>query len=50
MQSPQNNILDLGPGGGAARQPDLPVNATRIKVHAGGNAVYGAYFEGKMGA
>ena len=48
-QSPQANHLDLGPPGGAWPHADLPCNATRVKVNLGGHAVYGAFFETKMG-
>jgi len=48
-QSPKANHLALGPGGGAAHAPDLPVNATRHQVSVGGDSVYAAYFEGKQG-
>src|SRR4051794_5377050 len=49
MQSPRLNHLDIGPAGGTVRTADKPVNATRIKVMAGGHGVYGAYFETGMG-
>ena len=45
LQSPKMNHLDVGPPGGAVRKMDLPVNATRMRVHAGGHVVYGAFFE-----
>lgn len=46
-----SNHLDVGPPGGAAPEPDNPVNATRHAVALGptGARVYGAYFEGAMG-
>lgn len=45
-QSPRGNHLDLGPPGGAGRQPDKGVNATKAPIKlAGGEKVYGAFFE-----
>lgn len=48
-QSPHQNHLDTAPAGGACQFPLSPVNATRHPISVGGNSVYGAYFEGKMG-
>ena len=48
-QSPMKNHLDIAPPGGAANHTDNPVNATKLKISAGGHAVYGALFEGEMG-
>ncbi len=49
-QSPYLNHLDIAPPGGAHREEDTPVNATRESLTAGGNRVYSAYFEGGQGA
>ena len=43
------NHLDIAPPGGNVHHGDQPVNATRHPIKAGGNTVYGAYFEGGMG-
>jgi len=48
-QSPQANHLDVAPGGGAAKDPDSPVDASKARIVVGGHPVYGAFFEGKMG-
>jgi len=48
-QSPRANHLDIAPPGGAHREEDRPVNATRWKINLGGRSVYGAYFEGGQG-
>jgi hypothetical protein len=48
-QSPEGNDLDTSPAGGACHFPLSPVNASKEPVSIGGNSVYGAYFEGKMG-
>jgi hypothetical protein len=48
-QSPMHNHLDTSPPGGAWKHQGLPVNATRNKVVINGHAVYGAFFETKMG-
>jgi hypothetical protein len=48
-QSLERNHLDTSPAGGACRFPLSPVNASRHPLSVGGHAVYGAYFEGKMG-
>eukprot|EP00041_Stephanoeca_diplocostata_P014509 m.266710 g.266710 ORF g.266710 m.266710 type:complete len:341 (-) comp19721_c0_seq1:247-1269(-) len=48
-QSPQGNDLSTAPPGGAARHPDLGVNASRDPLTVGGHDVYSAYFEGGMG-
>ena len=48
-QSPEGNHLDTSPAGGACHIPLAPVNASKERISIGGNSVYGAYFEGKMG-
>ena len=48
-QSPKANHLTPGPGGGAAKGADKPVNAAKSKLMVGGHSVYAAYFEGGMG-
>jgi hypothetical protein len=48
-QSSFQNHLDIAPAGGAHRQEDNPVNATRDVISISGHKVYGAYFEGNMG-
>ena len=48
-QSPQGNNLGLGPGGGAAHNPDSGVNASQHRVMVGGHPVYAAYFVGGQG-
>jgi len=52
-QSPRGNDLDTSPAGGACRPAGgaglKPVNATREQIVVGGQAVYGAYFEGGQG-
>jgi hypothetical protein len=48
-QSPEGNHLDTAPAGGACHIPLSPVNASKDPISIGGNSVYGAYFEGKMG-
>lgn len=47
-QSPRGNHLDIAPAGGQAPK-DRGVNASKHKLMVGGQAVYGAYFEGGMG-
>jgi hypothetical protein len=49
-QSPYKNHLDIAPPGGAHREEDAPVNATRESLTVGGHGVYSAYFEGGQGA
>ena len=44
-QSPRGNHLLVGPAGGNGGA-DRPVDAARLRVTAGGNPVYAAYFEG----
>jgi len=44
-QSPRGNHLFVGPAGGNGRA-DRPVDAARLRLSAGGHAVYAAYFEG----
>jgi len=48
-QSPQQNHLYRAPAGGAHHAADNLVNASRLSLTVGGNAVYAAYFEGGMG-
>lgn len=48
-QSPRGNDLGVAPAGGAAPSADMPVDATRLKISAGGNPVYAAYFQGGQG-
>jgi hypothetical protein len=48
-QSPRGNHLETSPAGGACHFPLSPVNASKEQISIGGNSVYGAYFEGKMG-
>lgn len=48
-QSPRGNHLTTAPAGGAGRQPDVGVSASKGKITMGGHTVYGAYFEGGMG-
>jgi len=48
-QSPNANHLDIAPPGGAHRERDAPVNATKERLMIGGHPVYAAYFEGGMG-
>jgi hypothetical protein len=43
------NHLDIAPGGGAARNPDKGVNASREPLMLGGRPAYAARFEGGMG-
>ena len=48
-QSPKMNHLDIAPPGGAHREEDAPVNATKESLMVGGHKVYAAFFEGGMG-
>lgn len=48
-QSPKGNHIGIAPAGGAHRQQDHGVNASKEKLMVGGNPVYSAYFEGGMG-
>ena len=48
-QSPMGNHIYPAPPGGAAELQDAGVNAARDPIRVGGNAVFGAYFEGGMG-
>eukprot|EP00047_Mylnosiga_fluctuans_P005722 m.242294 g.242294 ORF g.242294 m.242294 type:complete len:332 (+) comp14004_c0_seq1:3-998(+) len=48
-QSERHNHLDVAPPGGAHRERDAPVNATKLSVSVSGKKVYAAYFEGGMG-
>lgn len=49
-QSPSGNHLFVGiAGSSGGGKPDAGVNASRQPLTLGGRAVYGAYFEGKMG-
>ena len=48
-QTSNENHLDTAPGGGAARDPDAAVNASRHSTTLGGKKVFAAFFEGKMG-
>jgi len=48
-QSPMGNHLDVAPGGGAAHNPDKPVNAASAPITVSGHTAYGARFEGGMG-
>jgi len=48
-QSIRGNHLDTSPAGGACNFPLSPVNASKEEATIGGNNVYGAYFEGRMG-
>jgi hypothetical protein len=48
-QSGSNNHLTRAPAGGHVHHPTNLVNATRWPITAGGNKVYGGYFEGNMG-
>ena len=44
-QSPRGNHLTPAPPGGAVPTPDVPVDAARLPVIAGGQQVFGAFFE-----
>eukprot|EP01051_Picozoa_sp_SAG22_P020317 SAG22_NODE_4058_length_1402_cov_1.413661_1_plen_379_part_00 len=48
-QSPRRNHLHIAPPGGAHKEEDAPVNATRESLSLGGHKVYAAVFEGGMG-
>jgi hypothetical protein len=48
-QTKFKNHLDIAPPGGAHRETDAPVNATKDPLMVGGHKVYSAYFEGGMG-
>ena len=47
-QSPRGNHLSVGPAGGNGAR-DRPVDASRLRLRAGGFTVFGAYFEGGQG-
>jgi hypothetical protein len=49
-QSPMGNDLDTAPPGGACHRPLSPVTADKEPITIGNRSVYGAYFEGNMGA
>ena len=48
-QSDHGNHINRAPWGGASKHHEEGVNATKHPVTIGGNKVYGAYFEGRMG-
>ena len=48
-QTPLGNHLDVAPQHVGRNGTDMPVNATKDRLHVGGAPVYSAYFEPGMG-